>query len=147
MQECYDENHPLLERLKFLAIFTSNMDEFFMVRVSGLKQQVLLGITRTPADGLLPREQLVAIHRTVTQLFAEAMRCWQEQLLPSLAEAKIYVYNYDELKKRQQIKLRDYFESSIFPVLTPLAFDPAIPSPHLQPQSQPGGRYPRSPHR
>lgn len=131
LQECYDENHPLLERLKFLAIFTSNMDEFFMVRVSGLKQQVLLGITRTPADGLLPREQLVAIHRTVTQLFAEAMRCWQEQLLPSLAEAKIYVYNYDELKKRQQIKLRDYFESSIFPVLTPLAFDPGHPFPHI----------------
>ncbi len=131
LQECYNENHPLLERLKFLAIFTSNMDEFFMVRVSGLKQQVILGVTRTPADGLLPREQLVAIHRTVTQLFAEAMKCWRDVLQPALADAKITVYDYDQLKRRQQVKLRDYFERSIFPVLTPLAFDPGHPFPHI----------------
>jgi polyphosphate kinase len=131
LQECYNEDHPLLERVKFLAIFTSNMDEFFMVRVSGLKQQVLLGVTKTPADGLLPREQLVAIHRTVTQLFAEAMKCWCEVLQPALAEAKITVYDYKDLKKRQQVKLRDYFERSIFPVLTPLAFDPGHPFPHI----------------
>ena len=130
-QECYNEDHPLLERLKFLAIFTSNMDEFFMVRVSGLKQQVLLGVTKTPIDGLLPREQLVAIHRTVTQLFAEAMTCWRDVLQPALAEAKITVYDYHDLKRRQQVKLRDYFERSIFPVLTPLAFDPGHPFPHI----------------
>jgi polyphosphate kinase len=131
LQECYNEDHPLLERLKFLAIFTSNMDEFFMVRVSGLKQQVLLGITKTPPDGLLPREQLVAIHRTVTQLFAEAMKCWQDVLKPALAEEKITIYDYPDLKRRQQVKLRDYFERSIFPVLTPLAFDPGHPFPHI----------------
>lgn len=131
LQESLKEEHPLLERLKFLAIFTSNMDEFFMVRVSGLKQQVLLGITETPADGLLPREQLVAVHRVVTQLFAEAMKCWREQLLPALTDAKLFLYDYTELKKRQQMKLRDYFERSIFPVLTPLAFDPGHPFPHI----------------
>lgn len=131
LQECYNQEQPLLERLKFLAIFTSNMDEFFMVRVSGLKQQVLLGVTKTPADGLLPREQLVAIHRTVTQLFAEAMKCWREVLQPALVEAKITVYDYSELKRRQQLNLRDYFERSIFPVLTPLAFDPGHPFPHI----------------
>lgn len=131
LQECYNEDHPLLERLKFLAIFTSNMDEFFMVRVSGLKQQVLLKVTKTPPDGLLPREQLVAIHRTVTQLFAEAVKCWRDILQPALIEAKITVYDYSELKRRQQVKLSDYFERSIFPVLTPLAFDPGHPFPHI----------------
>jgi len=131
LQECYNEDHPLLERLKFLAIFTSNMDEFFMVRVSGLKQQVLLGVTKTPPDGLLPREQLVAIHRTVTQLFAEAIKIWRDVLQPALAESKITVYDISELKRRQQVKLRDYFERSIFPVLTPLAFDPGHPFPHI----------------
>ena len=83
--ECYAD-HPLLERVKFLAIFTSNMDEFFMVRVSGLKQQVLLGIVDTKADGLTPREQLVAIHRVVTQLYAQASDVWQEELYPQLTE-------------------------------------------------------------
>ncbi len=131
LQECYNEEHPLLERLKFLAIFTSNMDEFFMVRVSGLKQQVLLGVTKAPIDGLLPREQLVAIHRNVTQLFAEAMTCWRETLQPALAEAKITISDYQDLKRRQQMNLRDYFERSIFPVLTPLAFDPGHPFPHI----------------
>lgn len=123
--------HPLLERVKFLAIFSSNMDELFMVRVSGLKQQVMLGITSSPADGLTPREQLVVIHRTVTQLFAEANNYWKEQLYPQLATAGIHVLGYDELKRRQKQRLRDYFEREIFPVLTPLAFDPSHPFPHI----------------
>ncbi len=124
-------NHPLLERVKFLAIYSSNMDEFFMVRVSGLKQQVLLGITKRPADGLTPREQLVAIHRTVTQLFATANNWWKTQLHPQLAEAGIHVLQYDDLKKRQKQRLRDYFEREIFPVLTPLGHDPSHPFPHI----------------
>ncbi len=128
--EC-DAGHPLLERVKFLAIFSSNMDEFFMVRVSGLSQQVKLGITKSNADGLTPREQLAAIHRTVTQLFAQANDTWRDLLYPQLVEAGIHVLNYDELKKRAQSKLRDYFEREIFPVLTPLAFDPSRPFPHI----------------
>lgn len=131
LNECYDLHHPLLERVKFLAIFSSNMDEFFMVRVSGLKQQVMLGVTDRPADGLTPREQLVAIHRSVTRLFAEAREFWQAQLLPQLTEAGIHVLNYPELKPRQRKKLSDYFEREIFPVLTPLAFDPSHPFPHI----------------
>ncbi len=128
--ECY-AGHPLLERVKFLAIFSSNMDEFFMVRVSGLTQQVKLGITKSNADGLTPREQLVAINRAVTQLFARANDTWQDVLYPELVEAGIHVLDYDELKKRSQSKLRDYFEREIFPVLTPLAFDPSRPFPHI----------------
>lgn len=131
LNEAYNEEHPLLERVKFLAIFSSNMDEFFMVRVSGLKQQVLLGITDRPPDGLSPREQLVAIHRTVMAFMDQKMNLWQAILQPALAEAGIHVLNYHDLKKRQQRKVADYFEREIFPVLTPLAFDPSHPFPHI----------------
>ena len=131
LEECENPEHPLLERAKFLAIFSGNMDEFFMVRVSGLKQQVLLGITDRPADGLTPREQLVAIHRTVTQLFAQANNMWLKTLQPALAEVGIHALNHSDLKARQQKKLSAYFEQEIFPVLTPLVFDPTHPFPHI----------------
>lgn len=124
-------DHPLLERVKFLAIFHSNMDEFFMVRVSGLKQQLRLGVTATAPDGLLPREQLAAVHRTLTQLFAEANAIWRDQLQAQLAEASVHVLRYDELSKPQRNKLRAYYEREIFPVLTPLASDPSRPFPHI----------------
>lgn len=131
LNEALNEEHPLLERVKFLSIFSSNMDEFFMVRVSGLKQQVLLGITDRPPDGLSPREQLVNIHRAVTALMEQKMNLWQSVLQPALADAGIHVLNYYDLKKRQQRKVADYFEREIFPVLTPLAFDPGHPFPHI----------------
>lgn len=131
LNECLNEEHPLLERVKFLAIFISNMDEFFMVRVSGLKQQVLADITERPADGLTPREQLVAIHRTTTQIFGAATTIWQDVLQPQLKDAGIHVLDYGDLGKRPQTKLRDYFEREIFPVLTPLGFDPGHPFPHI----------------
>lgn len=131
LEECDLAEHPLLERVKFLAIFSSNMDEFFMVRVSGLKQQVLLGITDRPADGLTPREQLVAIHRTVTHLFNQATNCWLDTLQPALTKEGIHTLSYDQLKTRQKKKLAAYFEREIFPVLTPLVFDPTHPFPHI----------------
>lgn len=131
LNECLSLEHPLLERVKFLAIFSSNMDEFFMVRVSGLKQQVFLGITDRPADGLTPREQLLAVYRSVTRLFAEAMDIWQQNLLPQLVENGIHILSYSQLKRSQQKRLRDYFEREVFPVLTPLAFDPGHPFPHI----------------
>ncbi len=123
--------HPLLERVKFLSIFHSNMDEFFMVRVSGLKQQFKLGLTPTAADGLLPREQLATIHRTLTQLFSEANGIWRDQLLQELAGSNIHILRYDELSKSQRNKLRAYYEREIFPVLTPFASDPSRPFPHI----------------
>ena len=126
-----EADHPLLERVKFLAIFTTNMDEFFMVRVSGLKQQVLLGVTSRPADGLSPREQLAAIYREMTQLNARAEATWKTQLYPQLTAAGIHVLDYADLKRTQEKKLRSYFEREIFPVLTPLAFDPGRPFPHI----------------
>jgi polyphosphate kinase len=123
--------HPLLERVKFLAIFNSNMDEFFMVRVSGLKQQFKLGLTATASDGLLPREQLSSVHRTLTQLFAEANGIWRDQLLPQLREQNVLILGYQDLSKTQRNKLREYYERDIFPVLTPLASDPSRPFPHI----------------
>jgi polyphosphate kinase len=131
LDESFNRSHPLLERVKFLAIFSSSLDEFFMVRISGLKQQVMLGITDRPPDGLTAREQLVAIHRTITVLVEQEMENWHKHLGPELAEEGIHVLNYDDLKKRQQKKLSDYFEREIFPVLTPLAFDPGHPFPHI----------------
>ncbi len=131
LQECLNPDHPLLERVKFLAIFSSNLNEFFMVRVSGLKQQMLLGITKRPPDGLTPREQLAAIHDVVSELVAEAMRCWHECLYPELVKEGIQILSYEEFKKRHQKRLSDYFEREIFPVLTPLAFDPGHPFPHI----------------
>ena len=131
LEEAHRESHPLLERIKFIAIFNSNMDEFFMVRVWGLKQQVLLGITDLPIDGMSPREQLVNIHNEVTKMYGEMMQLWREELEPALNDAGIKLLNYDDLKPGQQRKMRKYFEQEIFPVLTPLAFDPGHPFPHI----------------
>lgn len=131
LDEAVDPDHPLLERAKFLAIFSGNMDEFFMVRVSGLKQQVYLGITDTPPDGLTPREQLAEIYERVTELVDRQMRYWSGEIWPKLDAAGIHILNHDDLKKGQQRKVRDYFEREIFPVLTPLLFDPGHPFPHI----------------
>ncbi len=131
LDEATKAYHPLLERVKFLAIYNANMDEFFMVRVSGLKQQVLSGVVETPADGMTPREQLAAINRRMIRLTDEMMAIWHEQLYPALVDAGIHVLNYEALSKRQKRKLSDYFEREIFPVLTPLAFDPSRPFPHI----------------
>ena len=131
LNEAFDDRHPLLERVKFMAIFSGNMDEFFMVRVSGLKQQVLLGVTNRPPDGLAPREQLVGIHKAVTAMHAQTMDYWSGHIREELEVAGIHILNYDDLKKRQQLKVKDYFEREIFPVLTPLLFDPGHPFPHI----------------
>ncbi len=130
LHECY-EAHPLLERMKFLAIVSNNLDEFFMVRVSGLKQQVYLGITERPPDGLTPREQLVAIHKGITPIFKEMMTIWRERIYPELRQEGIEILDYEDVKKKHRRNLREYFEEELFPVLTPLAFDPGHPFPHI----------------
>ena len=130
LEESMRPEHPLLERAKFIAIFATNMNEFFMVRVSGLKQQVALGVTDTPIDGRSPREQLVAIHKVTTELVATQMRYWK-QVESELDSAGIEVREYDKLKQSRKRKLSTYFEQEIFPALTPLAFDPSHPFPHI----------------
>ena len=131
LEEALDESNPLLERIKFLAIVGSNMDEFFMVRVAGLKQQVAAGVLELSPDGLAPAEQLVVVRREAAAVLAEAHLCWQERLRPALTEAGILIHDYKGLGKRQKTNLRRYFDQVVFPVLTPLALDPGRPFPHV----------------
>jgi polyphosphate kinase len=131
LEEARDERNPLLERVKFLAIVGANLDEFFMVRVAGLKQQLAAGVVELSIDGLTPAEQLAAIRKAVAKLQAEARDCYQDDLLPKLEEAGIHVLGYADLDQRQQAHVRRYFDQVVFPVLTPLAFDPGRPFPHI----------------
>lgn len=131
LEEALDEGHPLLERVKFLAIFSNNLDEFFMIRVSGLRRQLEAGTLKTPPDGMTPVEQLAAIRRELLPDLARQLDCWHYDLLPKLRQAGISVLDYDDLKGKQRKLLRKYFEQEIFPVLTPLAFDPGHPFPHI----------------
>jgi polyphosphate kinase len=131
LEEANDESNPLLERVKFLAIVGSNLDEFFMVRVAGLKQQIAAGVVEPSIDGLTPAEQLAAIRKAVSKLLAAARACYQDDLLPRLAEAGIHLLVYGDLDQRQQAYVEKYFAQVIFPVLTPLAFDPGRPFPHI----------------
>jgi len=131
LEETQDENNPLLERVKFLSIFGSNMDEFFMVRVSGIRKQVEAHITEVSPDGLTPREQLAAIRKRAMELYHEAQQCWRHKLLPKLEKAGIHVLNYNRLSRSQKEKADAYFREVIYPVLTPLALDPGHPFPHI----------------
>lgn len=131
LEEALDERHPLLERVKFLAIYANNLDEFFMIRVSGLRRQLEAGALGTPPDGMTPSQQLAAIRKELLPELERVYECWDSDLLPKLEEAGIKVMHYDDLKKKQRKLLRQYFERDIFPALTPLAFDPGHPFPHI----------------
>lgn len=131
LEEASDESLPLLERLKFLAVFTSNLDEFFMVRVSGLKEMLdIKDIPPMPGE-LTPIEQLKVIRERVLPLVTEQVRTLTESVLPGLEKNGIHIVSHDALSPRQQNALRDYFMKNVFGVLTPLAVDPAHPFPHI----------------
>ena len=131
LEEALDDSHPLLERLKFLAIFSSNMDEFFMIRVSGLKEEVEEGITEPSPDGMMPSEQLKAVRESVVPMFEEQMRCLREDVLPQLKAKGIEVVAYQSLSADERKGLDEYFEQHIYPVLTPQSVDPAHPFPYI----------------
>jgi polyphosphate kinase len=131
LEEAQDETVPLLERVKFLSIFGSNLEEFFMVRVAGLKRQVEKGVLECGPDGMTPAAQLAAIRERVAKLFQAAHECWQEQILPPLSKAGIEVTGYSQLTNPQRSALNKYFRETVFPTLTPLAFDPGRPFPHI----------------
>ncbi len=131
LEEARDDANPLLERIKFLAIVGSNLDEFFMVRVSGLKKQVEAGVIVPPPDGISPVEQLAAIRKVSAQIMSQARECLRDDLLPQLRKAGIYVLDYGELTPKQKASVDEYFNEVIFPVLTPLAVDPSHPFPHI----------------
>lgn len=126
-----DPGVPLLERAKFLAIFSTNLDEFFQVRVAGLKDQVAAGLTDTTADGLSPITQLTEIRDRIEVLVDRADRIFLDQVAPALAEVGIVFSSWDELDEDDREFLVDVFEDRIFPVLTPLAVDPGHPFPYI----------------
>ncbi len=122
---------PLLERAKFLAIFSQNLDEFFQVRVSGLREQVDAGIRSTSPDGLEPNEQLRAIRARVEPLVRRHAAVFTDHIRPELEAARLKICDWDELSDSDRARLEDEFEERIFPVLTPLAVDPAHPFPYI----------------
>jgi polyphosphate kinase len=130
LEEAENERHPLLERLRFLSISASNLDEFYMVRVAGLRGQVVAGIDTPSQDGLTPAEQLDRINRFVAELTDEQQESWVK-LEALLAEAGIYLLQADQLTDTERTWLEDHFLSHIFPVLTPIAVDPAHPFPFI----------------
>ena len=135
LEEAQDPSNPLLERLKFLAILSSNLDEFFMVRVAGLLKQLEGGISEVGIDGRSPTEQLQLIRRLVRELSTGAHAVLREELLPAFEGEGIRFLDFASLSPEQQSSLRDYFLQSVFPVLTPLAFDPGRPFPHISNRS------------
>ena len=131
LEEALNSRHPLLERLKFLAIFSSNLDEFFMVRVSGLKEALEAGAIKPSADGMTPAKQLKEISTKLRPMIELQTRCLQDEILPKLAAKGIVIKPYRELTKREKSKADDYFLEKVFPVLTPQAVDPCHPFPFI----------------
>lgn len=129
--EALDARNLLLERVKFLSIFSSNLDEFFMIRVSGLRRQLETGVLTAPPDGMSPAEQVAEIRQRLRPMLDQVATCWQDDLMPKLHRAGIDILTYDQLKRKQRKLLRRHFENEIFPALTPLAFDPSHPFPHI----------------
>ena len=131
LAEAVDKRTPLLERLKFMAIFSSNLDEFFMVRVAALKKQVAADVSKRSADGLSPQQQLDAIAKTLTPMIEQQHRHFEKALKKELTKSGVYFLDYVDLSQEQRNYINNYFEEHIFPVLTPLAVDPSHPFPYI----------------
>jgi polyphosphate kinase len=122
---------PLLERVRFLAIFTSNLDEFFMVRVAGLKRRIAAGVAVRAASGLLPREVLEAIWTTSRELMKRHASLFRDEIVPALSKEGIELVRWADLDRDEQKYCKRLFKERVFPVLTPLAVDPAHPFPYI----------------
>ncbi|MBX2801191.1 MAG: polyphosphate kinase 1 [Myxococcales bacterium] len=131
LNEALDSNNPLIERLRFLIIFHTNLDEFFMVRVSGIKEQIANEVEVRSIDGLTPRMQLDAIHERVEPLIAAAQACLLDDLLPGLAAHGVRLVHYDDLSKTERKWADAWFKRRVFPILTPLAVGPTHPFPFI----------------
>ncbi|MCC7191385.1 MAG: polyphosphate kinase 1 [Phycisphaeraceae bacterium] len=131
LHEALDERTPLLERVGFLSIFNSNLDEFFQKRVGGLKRQIAAGVTTRTPDGMLPREQLIAIRQCVLDMIHQQADCYLHTLRPALAKQGIYLLEFDQLTEEESRFCQQYFRSNLFPVLTPLTVDPGHPFPFI----------------
>ncbi len=135
LEEAQDSRHPLLERVKFLSIFETNLDEFFMIRLAGLKDQIAAHVSSISPDGLNAEQQLQAVRQCLATMVQQVRQCWRDVLVPLLAEQHIYILDYEQLDAQQRAAMRTYFEHEIYPVLTPLAVDPGHPFPHISNRS------------
>lgn len=131
LEEAENPATPLLERVKFVSILGSNIDEFFMVRVAGLWQQIETRTTEISMDGRSPGEQLELIRHEVTSIVAQIYKLWREELMPALRDADIQILELSELNAQQKTAIDDYFRRIVYPVLTPLAVDQGRPFPHI----------------
>lgn len=131
LDEAMDPHNPLLEQLRFLAIFNSNIEEFLMIRLSEVREKAKSGVTERSADGLTPNEEMAALRQRLISLLQTQSHFFQSRLCPDLAKHGIRIANYDELTEQQKTAAHDYFVRMIFPVCTPLAVDPGHPFPHI----------------
>jgi polyphosphate kinase len=131
LEEALDPELPLLDKIKFISIYSSNLDEFYMIRVSGLKEQVEANIIEPAIDGLTPIEQIRLIDKKLKPMNKILYDLWTNEIIPELSKHDIFLCNYDKLTDEEKAKLTDYFKREIFPVLTPLAFDPGRPFPYI----------------
>ena len=131
LHEAFDPRTPLLERLKFMAIYSSNLDEYFMVRVAALKEQVEAHVSNLSADGRTPQEHLEMIYQRLRPMVEKQHHHFEQALRPQLAAQGIYLLDYIDLNQEQRTYLQTYFEEQVFPVLTPLAIDPSHPFPYI----------------
>src|SRR5881398_207335 len=131
LEEAQDPTQPLIERVKFLTIFSSNLDEFFEIRVAGIKQQIKSETSDIGPDGLSPTDTFDRIQKTVRRLVATQCALWKNELLPELAKNGIYVREMAELTPKRAAWAHRYFQQEVLPMLTPLAVDASHPFPHL----------------
>ncbi len=131
LEQALDESVPLLERLKFLSIFSTNLDEFFMIRVSGLKEQIAEGVSKLSPDGMNAEDQVHAIRHMLRPMLMEQMMCLREDVLPQLEEEGIRIHRYGEVSKQHKKKLDKYFLKNVLPILTPQAVDESHPFPYI----------------
>jgi polyphosphate kinase len=132
ISEAADDRVPLYERLKFLSIFSTNLDEFFMVRAAGLQAQLSGEVEELPPDGMSPDQQLTALAKRAHELVEEQYRIWNREVRKELRAAGLALVGPDELDQKEQVSLDEHFDRNIFPVLTPIAIDPAHPFPHVR---------------
>src|SRR3989339_1050149 len=131
LEEALDPEMPLLEKVKFLSIFHSNLDEFYMIRVAGLKEQIVANVLEPTIDGLTPTEQLQKIETALKPMLESLVELWKNEIHAGLKESNVFILNLEELTEEENNLLNEYFKKEIFPVLTPLAFDPGRPFPYI----------------
>lgn len=131
LEEALDPDLPLLEKIKFISIFHSNLDEFYMIRVSGLNEQLRANVYEPTIDGMTPMQQIIQIENEIEPMLNQINDLWYNHIVPDLKNYKVHVSRYFELNDKEKKVLDEYFDTEIFPVLTPLAFDPGRPFPYI----------------